>query len=246
MRKSLFPLASLATAFGLAGVTAPCWAVQSPWAHSAPVADRELTDMRGGVMLPDGLDVDIGIDIQTQLNGVIVLHTVLSTAAPAAQALRVYVGGAAPSNAGATAVTVGATTPMLTLNRTGADTTLITTTSPLNPTVLVLNEPSNVWPQYPDETPLNVSPNGPAVQTANGSVQIQQTGDNTAVTLSGTGLMVTHLLGDPTGAVVANQLNNQSIQSTTVVGVDLHGMWPATANAMFNVGNLALSSVRRP
>lgn len=223
-----------------------CLASESPWRNCVAVTDDELTDMRGGVLLPDGLDVDIGIDIQTEVDGVLVLHTVLSTAAPAAQALRVFVGGAAPSNAGSTTVALGSATPMLTLDRSGASTTLVTSTAPLSPTVLVLNAPTNVWPQYPDETQLNVVPNGPPVQTSNGSVQIQQAGDNSAVTLMGNGITVSHLLGDATGALVSNQLNNQSIQSMTVVDVDLHGTWPAIANVMFNVGNIAVSAVRKP
>jgi hypothetical protein len=201
--------------------------------------------MRGGVLLPDGLDVDIGIDIQTQVNGVLVLHTVLSTADPG-QALRVYSGGTAPANAGATTVTLNAGGPVLTLNRTGSATTLQTPSTPLNPTVLVVSAPTSIWPQYPNENQVGVTPNGPPVQTANGAIQEQQSGNNTSVTLSSPGLSVAQLVGDSLGTVVTNQLDNQTIQSTTVVDVDLHGTWPATANALFNVGNLALAAVRRP
>jgi hypothetical protein len=223
-----------------------CVAGASPWRNCAAVTDEELTNMRGGVLLPDGLDVDIGIDIQTEVNGVLVLHTVLSTAAPSAQALRVFVGGTAPSNGGSTKAALNTVPPMLTLDRSGASTTLVTSAAPLNPTIVVLNAPTNVWPQYPDETQLNVVPNGPAVQTPNGNVQVQQAGANTAVTLTGNGITVSQLLGDATGTVVSNQLNNQSIQSMTVVDVDLHGSWPAIANAMFNIGKIAVSAVRRP
>jgi hypothetical protein len=223
---------------GTANAITPGWDV-------AVVSEAELTSMRGGVALPDGLNLDIGIDVQTQVNGRLVLHTVLSTAAPAAAQLRVFTGGPAPSNSGARADLGIPDPPTLLLNRSGSSTTLLPGGMAGNPNVLVLNAPTNTWPQYPDEKQLNVVANGSPVSTANGSVEVQRTGGNTSVTLTGDGLTIQHLLGNSTGVAVTNQLNNQTIQSMTVVDVDLHGAWPAAANAMFNVGNLAIAAARR-
>lgn len=246
MPRSVFRRWCIRSPLALMALLSLSGAAATPWDKSLVVSNPELRSMRGRVLLPDGLDLDIGIDIQTEVNGVLVLHSVLSTAAPAGQSLRVFTGGAIPSNGGSTAVNLASAAPMLTLDRSGASTTLTTTSAPLTPTVVVLNAPTNVWPQYPDETQLNVTPNGPPVQTANGTVQVQQTGNDTAVVLNGNGLTVQQLFGDPTGTLVTNQQNNQAIQTTTVVDVDLHGTWPAITNAMFNIGNLAIAAARRP
>ena len=216
------------------------------WGSPAVVADIELATMRGGVMLPDGLNVDIGIDIQTQVNGVLALHTVLSTAAPANDQLRVFSGGPPPASLQNTQISLGTgPLPTLVINRSGASSTLLTSVAPLTPSVVVLNAPTNSWPQYPAETRVNVTANGLPMPTAFGSAQIERTGNTTAVTLMGDGLTIQHLLGDATGVVIANQLNNQTIQSTTVIDVDLHGAWPSISNAMFSVGNLAIAAARR-
>lgn len=103
----------------LAGACAACAAcvacaacADSPFSHAARASDAALATMRGGTLLPNGLNVTIGIDIQTRVNGELAVHTVLSSDASAVQALQVSSGdpGQAPItvDAAALATTHGA------------------------------------------------------------------------------------------------------------------------------------------
>ncbi|RYF05639.1 MAG: hypothetical protein EOO77_28175, partial [Oxalobacteraceae bacterium] len=91
--------------------------------NPAPVPDRELATMRGGVLLPNGLNVAVGIDIQTRIDGVLALHTIYTSEQPN-PGIRVYTDG---TNSPATAPTT---------------TTVTTGTSGMVPTVLVGRSPT--------------------------------------------------------------------------------------------------------
>src|SRR5690606_26638845 len=49
---------------------------QAPPFTRAPVADAVLAEQRGGIRLPNGIDVDLSIDTITAIDGRIVLQTV--------------------------------------------------------------------------------------------------------------------------------------------------------------------------
>ena len=120
-----------------------------PAAIAAPrLSDAQLASLRGGVQLPNGLMLTLGIDIQTRIDGLLALHTVyVSDGANAG--VRVFTDGAAPV-AGpppTTAVPAGtvSSAPVLTVDRSPTGTTIIpgttTTTTAVN---LLASGPGNL------------------------------------------------------------------------------------------------------
>jgi hypothetical protein len=67
----------------LLALSASLWSVQAvpaqPVGFAGPtVSDAELDSLRGGMVMPNGMDVEIGVDIQTLVDGELLLHTSLS------------------------------------------------------------------------------------------------------------------------------------------------------------------------
>jgi hypothetical protein len=60
------------------------------------VPDQDLQTMRGGMALPDGLTVNLGVDIQTMINGELALHTSYQSDGPNA-GIRVNAGAGGTS-----------------------------------------------------------------------------------------------------------------------------------------------------
>lgn len=85
-------------------------------------------------------------------------------------------------------------------------------------------------PGAPGLTQLNLAP-GEALAVTGGTVSLASTGPSNRVTYSERGLDVTHLAGQSIGSIAANSLDNVSIDTATVVNVDVRG---ATA---FNIGS---------
>jgi len=56
------------------------------------VPDATLARMRGGVLLPNGITLTLGIDIQTRVDGTLVLHSIYNSDGPDA-GIRVFTDG---------------------------------------------------------------------------------------------------------------------------------------------------------
>jgi hypothetical protein len=218
--------------------------VSAAMLQAQALSNEQLATLRGGVLLPNGLDISIGIDIQTLVNGQLALHTVLSTEAPTPFGLRVLNGGSASSMPPTVTIPAAAqSSPLLVLDRqSGSSSVAPTSASGPNTTIHVLNAPTDTWPRYPDENTVPVSPNGPSVTTPFGTVQITQDSRGAVVSLSDPTLLVQHLVGEASGVTVANTANNQVVQTQSAIDVDVHGAWPAIANALFRVNNVATNA----
>jgi hypothetical protein len=218
--------------------------------HGTIVSDRELARMRGGVQLPNGLTVSIGIDIQTRVNGLLALHTVYASEGSAA-GVRVFADGAHPVPQAPTTQTVsaGATagTPTLVVDRSPTGTTIIPSTATPATTVNLVNGDPSTWLSGEGQTQIPVQPNESAVPTPNGEVSLEKTTSGTVVSLQSPTLLVRQLVGQATGVVVANTANNQSIDTISSVNVDLQGLSPELLSGAFAAQRAALErAVMRP
>jgi hypothetical protein len=67
-------LALAGAAWGALALAAPAHA-DDPWAGIEVIADTEMAEMRGGLALPNGLDVGFGAVVTTYVNGLPALET---------------------------------------------------------------------------------------------------------------------------------------------------------------------------
>ena len=196
---------ALAAAMGFA--TPALAAPGSPFPGAATASVRELEGMRGGFTLPNGMDISIGLQIDTMINGALVLRTVLS--ADEASALSVFAGGGG-EDAGGQQGAVATGVPGLSV-RLG----------------------SAVAPTGTDQPQILLTPNGPAVSTPSGMVQLKQNDDGSNVVLNGNGVEIRHMIGAMTGAIVANAANNRAIDTVVTVNIDLQ-------NSAIPIGNMII------
>lgn len=217
----------------------------SPY-EGAPLQEEVLDLLRGGVLLPNGLDVALGFDLRTMVDGQLALHTVLSTELPSPDRLRVLVGPKAdPMPDGQAVELPSPTTPELLLDRRGAGTTVAigTTGAALvggRTVVNVVTAPREQWPAYVGETEISPTLDGPAVGTALGAVTLrQQTGGGSVITLSGESLVIQHLIGQATGVAVLNAASDRRIDTVSTLDVDVKGGWVNTANGLFGISAIA-------
>lgn len=83
-------------------------AAAPPFADAPVVEDSALDAMRGGFVLPNGMDIALGLEVLTMLNGELAMRTVMTV--DQGSTLAVYAGGGAPgerSGQGATVVRFG-------------------------------------------------------------------------------------------------------------------------------------------
>lgn len=215
---------------------------------SAPVSDQDLSTMRGGIMLPNGLVISLGVDIQTWVDGMLVLHTIYASDGPNA-GVRVYTGGtnASPPPSGTTQVSFpGADTPgNVVVSRSPTGTTIIPAASSSPVTLNIVSGAPTTWPAAQGETPVPVMVNGPVVMQGPGTFRLSSDGGNLVSSLATSNLQIEHLVGQASGFVVANTANDRAIETVASVNVDLQGFSPALMTALFSANRVALDAVRR-
>ncbi|WP_156681120.1 hypothetical protein [Sphingomonas profundi] len=211
------------------------------------VADPELAVMRGGLMLPNGFDVAIGIDIQTRIDGVLVLHTIFSSDGPIT-GTRVFTDGRdgdrlAPGTA---VVTTPASSgvPVIVTARSPSGTTVSVTPQAGAAIVNLVDGPQSTWVTAEGQTLVPVTADGAPVTTGPGTFRQTSTDAGTVITLDTGDLQVRHLIGQATGAVVANTANNRDLDTIASVNVDLGNVAPLLAASLFANEALALQLVR--
>lgn len=223
-------------------------AVASTVSWSAvPVADSELATMRGGILLPNGLNIAIGIDIQTRVNGVLALHTIYSTEVPN-NAIRVYTDGTtAPASApGTTTIATGGnSSPGIDASRSPTGTTVTAASGGQPMIVNVLVGPTSTWLDAAGQTNVPVTANGSAVPASSGAITLVEDGAGARVTLSAPGLQVQHLVGQATGAVIANTADNRSIDTVSSINVNLVGVPAALLGGALMINRLAAETASR-
>lgn len=212
-----------------------------------PVPDHELATMRGGLMLPNGLDIAIGIDIQTRVDGVLALHTIFSSEAPTS-GVRVYTDGVtSPSQApGTVTVATGAQDwPTVTVPRSPTGTTVSTGAPPDAGSINIVSGPTASWLDAAGQNMVPVTSNGPAVGTDAGAIRLTSDDRGTQVALVTPTLEVRHLVGQATGVVVSNTANDTAIDTVSTINVNLTGVPANLLGGVLMVNRIAAEAAGR-
>ncbi|RYG33467.1 MAG: hypothetical protein EON93_09575 [Burkholderiales bacterium] len=199
-------------------------AVAEPFPAQWRLADDRLDQIRGGFVLPNGMDLAIGIDIQTLVNGALALRTEFRT-----------------GNGGVPLLFTGAGAPSAVPADEGGH---VTAVRGLGMIRLVDGSPtpnaSGVGQQR-----IELSPNGPAAAIPLGSVLLAKDEAGSIVVLQGEGLEVRHMIGSVVGSLVANTADNRSIETIVTVNVDLHNSAVPIGNGMLRWEGIAIEAANR-
>lgn len=216
-----------------------------PEIHRVP--DRELAVMRGGLLLPDGLDIAIGIDIQTRLNGALILHTVYTSDGPNT-GIKVYTDGTtSPSSTPATVsvtTAAAASTPTIIVDRATTGTIVAAPAASAPVTVNLVQGAPSTWLSGSGQNSVPVTANGPAVSSEGNSIQLASNAQGAVVTLNGPGLEVQQLVGQATGVVVANTGNDRVIDTVSSINVNVQGISPALMSGIFAASRIATAAIQ--
>lgn len=190
---------------------------------AAQLADDELDQLRGGFILPNGMDVTVGIDIQTSVNGALALRTLVTTADAGVPV--VFVGDGitqANSAQGGTAVTL-----------------------PGGGVVRVGSGGASSMEAGSGQQQIEPVANGAALSTSSGTVQLFNDDSGSQVVLNGDSLELRHMIGNFTGSVVANTANDRSISTVVTVNVDLQNSAVLLGNALLRLDAIATEVASR-
>jgi len=216
-------------------------------ANAQPVPDGELAMMRGGLMLPNGLNVAIGIDIQTRIDGVLALHTIFSSESPAI-GIRIYTDGTtSPSQVPGTVTVAGgdANWPTVSVSRSPTGTTVVAPATGPATSINIVSGPTSGWLDAAGQTLVPVVANGPPLAADGGSIRLTTDERGAQVALITPAVEVRHLIGQATGAVIANTANGISIDTVSTVNVNLIGLPAGLTNGMLMVNRIAAEAAGR-
>ncbi|WP_176593880.1 hypothetical protein [Sphingobium sp. EM0848] len=201
---------------------APVAVKAAPFDSAPIVKDERLATVRGGFLLPNGMDILLGITVDTLINGQRVLSTVMTL--DDASHMAVYTGGDVQQQSGTTQLLVPGANGSTLVRITQGDASV----------------PGNGGGQ-----PLAVLPNAAPVETPWGTVQLVQSDGQSTVYLQGDGLQLRQMIGAVTGALVANTANDRVIDTTVTVDLDVRHSAIPTAAMMLRLDNLLAGAATR-
>lgn len=205
------------------------------------VPDLELAQQRGGLRLPNGLDLAITVQTQTAVNGGVVLQTVykldegaptLTIFAPASGQTVPQAGAGQNAHAGST---VGS--PTVSFDRA---TGIQVTPAPIAPAVALTmgSARSSSAPQ------AGLTQVASGATTDAGRVSEDVANGINSVSLTAADLRITHLAGNAFGTAIVNSGNDRIIDTQTTISIDLGNFSPdILGSAMFRVQDIALDAV---
>lgn len=202
-------------AAALVAVAAPAQAEPAAYA-TAIVSDAALDTMRGGFELPNGMDISIGIEIDTLVNGSTILRTLLTGSD--GSTLQVFAGG-----------------PTATIDTSNAGKGL---TVHVGSTALADGSASN-------GQLVELTPNGASVVTDSGTVHLVQSNGQSTVLLDGDGLALQHMIGALTGAIVANQGGDRTIDTNVTVNLNVQNSAIPIGSMLMHLDNVLLGAGAR-
>ena len=228
----------------LFGAAAAPAAVADTIADPAPFAsdqvpDPVLAELRGGIRLPNGIDVALSIDTLTAVNGAIVLQTVVKID-KGSPVITVY----APADGQSVAAPNGAANaasgllPMVTYDRQHGIQIVAQVTGP----AISFSHANSAG--TPVSSGLNAIDPIVPVQTGNGVITAIEAGARRGVELSGPDIQITHLTGNAFGSVIANSGSDRAIDTRTTIDIDLRNAGPdILGSTAFRVENIAIEAM---
>lgn len=240
------PLALLLAAGLLAG---PAVAQDAPVMAAPVLTDPELAQLTGKFLLPGGVEVALTVTSDTVLNGQPVLRTVF--AVDRTSSLAVYgrdpagfSGGASPDVS--TTRATNATSPTgitIAMDRHSGLQTITTTYVASQPGVTLGGPVADASTAGLER--LVVTPDGPAVRTPDGLVNVRTLANGTLVSLTGDQLQASHLAGQSIATALVNSGNDRVFDTVTNVAIDLRNVAPYQIGAAaIRADTLALDATR--
>ncbi len=208
-------------------------ALQAPVAapfDSPPVADAVLETQRGGLRLPNGIDVAMTVDSKTAVNGAIILHTVLAIdkGAPIVTIYAPKDGQSVVFAGSANRAAMQPVTVSYDMQR-----GLVVTAATAIPAVSTSQTGSG-----PIDGLQQITPG------ADGPIHSTQFGSSNAITYDSSDLQVFHLIGNAFGTAILNSANDRTIATETTISIDLHNAGPGLiGSSLMRVDNLATAAV---
>lgn len=204
-----------------------------------PVPDPQLADMRGGMRLPNGVDVAITVDTRTAVDGAMVLRTVFRVdQGPATMtAYTPKAGETVAMDRPAVSGGQAAAAPTVTYdNRSGIRITQAATMPSAAAAVFAARSQGGPAGQA-GPAGLEVAPAGAVSEATRGATR--------TVELSRDDLTVTHFAGGAIGSAIANMASDRTIDTQTSVSIDLSNAGPnVVGSAMLRVEGVALEAIR--
>ena len=201
---------------------APAAARADPFADARMATDGELDAIRGGFLLPNGMDIGLGIMIETMIDGRPALNTVLTIDDSAH--LAIYTGGHREPHA--------STTELLVPGPNGSS---------------LIRIPQNAPPASGGShgQPIAIVPNGAAADTPWGAVHLVQSDTQSTVVLAGNGLELRQMIGTVTGALVANTASDRVIDTMVTFDLDIRHSAIPTSAMMLRLDSLLAGAAAR-
>lgn len=213
-----------------------------PFAGEQVVEDAVLAEQRGGIRLPNGIDVSLSIETVTAIDGRIVLQTItrITEGSPVVTAYTPEDGTPVPlaqqDNAAVGPQQHAA--PRVTYDRQNGLT--VTTNMPVVPVTITSGEGGNA-PNPPGLRAIDLT--GSAT-TPHGIVQLRDDGGIGGVELQGTDIRILHLTQSALGSAIANTGSDRAIDTYTTVSIDLRNAGPEVlGSAMLRVDDVALGAL---
>jgi len=232
----------------LSSATYPCAAQVTRSFDGSPVLDEpELAAERAMFRTPDGMEISLSVQMDTRLDGQLVLRTVLVQGALPDEKLRIY-----------------------------TETDDAVNKSTMNPQIAEPSERSvsfnfersrglqitgvNVEP-VPVQVTVNAEALSPAdrvavapvaldemgrAQTQFGEIAVENGMYGAVVTLLNENLLVKHVLGSANANVVANTSNNSVIENSTMINLTLPNTSSLALGGSFQMDDLMLPLAQRP
>lgn len=218
---------------------------------SAALSDRELAAEFGKFLAPDGTEIALSIQMDTRVDGQLVLRSILTPDAAAPDRLQLFAqpNESAESDPSGWSVEPDSN-PMegaveFTFAR-GAGLTMVSDAADPMPQIQVAVNGATERPDSSDLQRLNVDAAGNA-STPAGPVNVVQNSQGAIVTLAADALLVKHVLGSTVANVAANTADNRIVESATTVNLSLANAAPLlVGSSLFNIDDAVLSVARRP
>lgn len=226
-----------------------------PFGDASAVEDSELADMRGGIRTPDGIEISVGIDIQTRVDGILALRTIVSTDDGS---IRVFAGGTskgggstgseasvakpqANGTASAAASDMASPPPSVMVARSASGTTITVDRAPVSD-FRVSSGPIGTI-DLDGAVEIDVVAGGDSLQTRNGAISLTRDQRGTTIALESTDLSVRHLIGTATGVIQANTAADRTVSTVATINIELMNAMPSLATSLLRVQQIALDAV---
>ena len=224
-------------------VPEPGAAQSAPPFGVAPVSDTDLKSQRGGIRLPNGIDVALSVQTQTAVDGHIVLRTVFTLDEGPA---RFSVFTPRPGEV----VMLDIDRPQGDENGTGTVTSVTYDAQNGIQVSRLTRGPVVAMGGAPDagdgmRAGLQDVSDRTALQTDNGLLRNRQAGGNRIADLTAHDLTIAHFAGHAFGSAIANRGNDRTIDTHTVISIGLDNVNPAViGSAMLRVEGLGIAALQ--